>query len=380
MLYRLKAGTTKRSAENVSQISAATIRKVQQFAECGGTTPHETHHVRRIAEQLSRSSCPNSCPPSLASTQAAASQNAGARGNVTSVPIIPTSPWTEPEMKAAKKILAGAKWPSFGPANDIYAHAQNGADKTIPMESILAEARLLQLALLKSKKEGHFDRLTNLLKEGLQGMETLVMARYYRSQHMERFYEKTAGDMLQTYWSRKYLRNMVDCFQHNPIQAEIAIWLQLPRLVLPLDMADKIMEKWNEHHIADFQEQLSLYLPTELLNIYMLISVNYYRLFVKTDKDIRLCEYRDEYGLLCCDKHSRPGWPRFCSYTHYNDRRLRVLESFCADDYGKEYLCVEKNDMVSLHPHEEEGHGWSFARHMRTMKYGWIPTEFVMSQ
>lgn len=295
----------------------------------------------------------------------------------TSEPTIPTHPWTKTEITTVEGILEAADWPVFDAATtNIYQYAHKGADNVISRDTILSEARLLQLALLISQQKGRFQRLAEVLQKGLQGMETLIMASDHQNQHMEDYYEKTAGDMVQSYWCRKHLSNMSDCFQLNQTQAAIARWLQLAQLVLPCHIADQI-STWSEHHVADFQEQLTLYLPTKLLTLYMNVSNNYHRLFVKSATDIQLCEHRNDCGLLSCDKQVRSRYDRFCCHAHFTDTRLRVVEEFKAWEYGPEYLPLKKGDMVKLVEHKEAEGGWSYAVRLDTQKFGWIPTEFA---
>ena len=283
-------------------------------------------------------------------------------------------------MTMVKGILGEPDWPVFDAATtNIYQYAYKSGDKVISQDSILSEARLLQLALLISQQKGHFQRLAEVLQKGLQGMETLIMATYHEDQDMQAYYEKTAGDMVQSYWCRKHLSNMSDCFQCNPTQAAIARWLQLAQLVLPSHIADQI-STWSEHHVADFQEQLTLYLPTKLLTLYMNVSTNYHRLFVKSATDIQLCEHRDDRGLLCCDKQVHRWYGRFCCHAHFTDARLRVLEEFKAWEYGPEYLPLKTGDMVRLVEHKEANGDWSYAVRIDTNNVGWIPTEFAVPQ
>ena len=68
------------------------------------------------------------------------------------------------------------------------------------------------------------------------------------------------GDMLQSFWCRRYLRNMSDCFQANVHQAAIARWLHLAHCMLPASVADQVAA-WSDHPLADFQEMVTLHLP-----------------------------------------------------------------------------------------------------------------------
>ena len=355
-------------------VAAAKIAKIQAFAAFGGSTPDETTHVRKLAARVSESSNPKKSFPA----QEPAWQTAWAWTS-SSAPAIPTHPWTDAETKKAEELLTGADWPLFDAATGIYERVKKCGYKRIPQDSLVSEARLLQLALLLSMQEGHFRRLDEVLQLGQKGMETFIIADYYEDKRMEAYYEKTAGDMSQSYWCRKHLSDMSDCFGANPIQASIARWLQLPRLVLPRSIADHV-SKWFEHPMADFQVQLTLYLPTELLALYLSISTGYYKLFVQSVGEVKRCEHRNHRGLLCCDKQVHKHYGRFCSFTHHSDTRHRVLKDFDAVEYGAEYMQLAQGDMVTILQHSESGGGWSYAKHLERGTSGWIPTEFTAPQ
>ena len=240
-------------------------------------------------------------------------------GTTTPVPTIPRHAWTQTEIKAAAGLLADADWPVFGEDTDIYQTAHKAAYKEISRDSIVPEARILQLALMMSRRHEHFGRLNQLIQEGgLKGMATSIKASYHDVQHTETYFEKTAGDMLQSFWCRKHLPNMIDDFMVNKTQAEIACWLQLPQLVLDKDTA-KELDWWNVHHVADFQEQVALYLPTKLLASYMNIFTSYHQLFIKDDNAVQICERRDARGLWNCPRQVKPYYVRFCCETHWKE-------------------------------------------------------------
>lgn len=291
-------------------------------------------------------------------------------------PGIPKHPWTDGEISEAEGLLKDAVWPTF---NDIYSHVKGGAHTLIVAEVLVAKARVLQLALLLAMQEGRFQRLAQNLEKGQKGMETVVLADFHEDGCLAEYYEKTAGDMVQSYWCRKNLTDMSDCFQYNPTQAAIARWLQLPDLLLPQCLADRVMA-WAEHPLADFQEQVTLYLPSRLVQLYLSVCTSYHVHFVKGDGEAKLCQHRNHRGLLCCDAQARKNYGRFCSYKHCSDERCRVLATFDAAAYGAEYLAIQKGDMVLFEHHLEAGDGWSYVLLLRTLERGWIPTEFAEPQ
>ena len=293
-----------------------------------------------------------------------------------SPPVIPVVDWTKEEVNAAESLLADAIWPTL---SNIYDHVKDSDHKLIPKSYIVAEGRVLQLSLLMAKQQGHFDRLTDCVEVGQKGMEQTVYTDYLEDGHFESTYEKTAGDMVQSYWCRKHLSNMNDCFGNNRTQSAIARWLQLPRLVLRDDIAERVMW-WADHPLADFQEQLTLYLPSKIVTLYMEVCTSYYVHFVKSDNAIQLCHYRNNLGLLWCGKDCKPSYGKFCSWTHSVDDRCRILADFDAASYGDDYIPLSKGDMVTIVHHIESGDGWSYAKNLKTMRLGWIPTDYAAPQ
>ena len=237
-----------------------------------------------------------------------------------SPPCITTHPWTAEELNKAERLLSGADWPTL---TNIYEHVKAGDHKLIPKASLVSEGRVLQLSLLKAMQRGHFGRLTEALRQGQRGMKTFVYTDHHEDGRFDQYYEKTAGDMVQSHWCRRHLADMSDCFQYNKTQAAIARWLQLPRLVLPQDVANKVIA-WAVHPLADFQEQLTLYLPSKLVALYMEICTSYYVHFVKPEGTSTTCQHRNDCGLLCCDYAVHGWYGRFCSYAHFADSRHRA--------------------------------------------------------
>ena len=183
--------------------------------------------------------------------------------------------------------------------------------------------------------------------------------------------------MVQSYWCRKHLTSMSDCFQLNSTQRAIVVWLQLPRLMLPQKLAEKVLG-WKEHALADFQEQVTLYMPSRVVHLYLEVCTSFHVHF--REKVPAMCQHRNDIGLLCCDAHVGKQGGIFCSWKHSSQQRQRVLAHFNGDEYGTEYLVLDKGDMVVVKEHPESGSGWSFALSLRTKKHGWLPTDYVTPQ
>ena len=163
------------------------------------------------------------------------------------IPSIPTTPWTVSEIQQADILLQEASWPNTTYLN--YTQAYNSQFKVMGFEALLEQARVFQLALQIAHRDGYFARLGIVLAAGQAGMEDPVWTDMHGDGHFEHYYSKTAGDMLQSFWCRMHLDDMSSCFQNNPVQADIARWLHLPRLVLPRATADNV-SRWSEHSLA----------------------------------------------------------------------------------------------------------------------------------
>ena len=208
-------------------------------------------------------------------------------------------------------------------------------------------------------------------------MEAVVKTDFHEDGSIGDYYEKTAGDMVQSYWCRKHLVDMSQCFQRNETQCAIARWLKLPHLVLPPHMATQVMS-WGEHALADFQEQLTLYLPSSIVWHYLEVCTAFH-VHWRVAMPPR-CAHRNDRGLLCCDKVVSGRHGRFCSMKHCISNRCRVRAPFDGKDYGQEYLCVEIGDILEVHDHKESSGGWSWTFQPLTGRHGWVPTEYVRPQ
>ena len=264
-------------------------------------------------------------------------------------------------------------WPTF---TQIYDHVEPGAFEAFDTQALVKKARVLQLALQLAQRNGHFCRLATLLQQGQKGMESLVWTDAHKDGAFANYYQKTAGDLVQSFWCRSHLEHMGQCFQTNPVQCSIAKWLHLPLLVLPKFIAESV-NGWCEHALADFQEMLTLHLPSKLANLYLNVCTGYFLSFVARGEADERCRHRSDLGLLCCDKKVDARYARFCSYGHYMDKRLRSRAAFNGAEYGPEYADLRKHDMVTPMEHDESGGGWSYAKNLRTGVVGWVPTDFM---
>ena len=289
---------------------------------------------------------------------------------------IPTHGWSTEEIAEASRTLDAANWPTF---TDIYDHVKEGGFEFFDAQALLKKARVLQLTLQMAARDGRFSRLATLLQDGQKGMENVIWTDAHLDGRFCHYYEKTAGDLVQSCWCRWHLEHMGLCFQTNPVQAGIAKWLRLPLLVLPRCISEKV-ESWSEHPLADFQEMLTLYLPSKLVDLYLNVCTSFFLNFVQDRGVDERCRLRNDVGLLCCDKKVNIHYPRFCCCSHYDDKRQRARAAFNGADYGHDYADLHKHDMVDLMEHAENGGGWSYAKNLRTTDVGWVPTEFVVSQ
>ena len=220
---------------------------------------------------------------------------------------IPGDEWSQEELLEAEGILAGAQWPNL---ENIYHHVQEGAFEKFDEQMLLKKARVLQLALQLAKRDGRFSMLQEKLKKGKKGMESTIKADYHGDGNNFKYYEKTAGDMVQSYWCKRHLEHMGQCFQANPVQCNIAKWLYLPVCVLETEIGLRVWG-WNTHALADFQEMVTLYLPAKLVNLYLNVCTGYFLCVVVKGDPSMLCHLRCDRGLLCCWKKVNAYYGRY---------------------------------------------------------------------
>ena len=144
-------------------------------------------------------------------------------------------------------------------------------------------------------------------------MESMVWTDFHPDGVFEDWYEKTAGDMVQLRWCRRHLPQMGLCFKGSPVQYRIAKWLRLAYFVLPKGLSETV-DGWGEHALADFQETLTLYLSTDLANLYLNVCTGFFMHFEA--ESYETCRLRCSRGLLCCDKKVAPWNPPFCCQKH----------------------------------------------------------------
>ena len=284
---------------------------------------------------------------------------------------IPATPWTDAEVEQARAALRGATWPAL---QNIYQPARDSAFEALSLDSLMARARVLQLALQLAQGEGRFAGLNAAVARGQAGMELSVWTDYHCDGNFHFEYAKTAGDMLQSFWCRLHLENMVDCFMWNEYQAAIAHWLRLPHLVLSDEVARQV-SAWAVHPLADFQEMVALYLPATLLGAYMNVCCGYYQHFIKDGSERAICRMRDGRGLLRCDARASASHAGFCCWGHSANHHavMRALCSFDATEYGLEYIGLRMGDKVILVDAGVAGEGWAHGRNLATGEIGWFP-------
>ena len=108
---------------------------------------------------------------------------------------IPFHGWSTEEIKAASELLDGEAWPTF---TNIYAHVKDGNLEASDTNTLLNKARILQLTMQMAKRDERFGRLATLMEAGQKGMENLIWTDEHFDGKFNQYYEKTAGDMLQS--------------------------------------------------------------------------------------------------------------------------------------------------------------------------------------
>ena len=170
----------------------------------------------------------------------------------------------------------------------------------LTIEDLLKVARRFQLALLWQRDLGDFAAVQKIVAQGKKGMCAPIQAYYHAdpstARRMETYYQKTAGDMLQSFITAGAPHSHQ--FGHNSTQASVARWLQLPFLMLPKEEADAV-DGWNEHSLADFHEMISLYLSPAMLHTYLVVSSNFYALCINNGESTKKCRHVDDSGRIC---------------------------------------------------------------------------------
>jgi hypothetical protein len=192
------------------------------------------------------------------------------------------------------------------------------------------------------------------------------------------YFEKTAGDMVQSFWCRLHLITMGDCFQESVYQAAIAVWLNLSHAMLPNKLAWKV-QAWAQHPLADFQEMATLYMPNRLVNLYLNVSTNFFLRFIKDASFWNTCQHRrGDQGLMLCDKMESGYYTGYCSMTCRDaSKKMIALADFDGTAYGEDYVTLLKRDVVTMLDHSQNCDQWSFAINLRTRAVGWVPTIFM---
>lgn len=235
--------------------------------------------------------------------------------------------WPYEEEKKATERLRNAVWPMSHRGNDIYATAVEGrAIFYTCFEELMQEARVLQRVLLLAKQQGRFRELSALLSKGKSGMGIYILAAESRGGVPVKTYGKAAGDKLVRFWCRRHLPELRYAFDNNVTEAALTKWLQLPELVLRSAVANEVAH-WNTHGSADFFETLTLYLPSNVLNLLMNITVNYYQLCDGNSTTTRTCRVRSADGLLTCSRNVNPRYDGYCSHKHWVQAQQQRMEA-----------------------------------------------------
>ena len=319
---------------------------------------------------------PSPAPPPKAAERPQSAPQPKSTGNAHPCPLDLSTPPTEEERSAALAFVRGVQWPPFA---SVYDAADLGGFTQWDAKTLQQKSRTFCIALRLAAGDGRFALLAGHLEKGQVGMEAKATADYYRDGNYEEYYHKTLGDVLQSYWCRRHLANMVDCFQLNVQQAAIARWLAIAQCTLPVATGQNVAA-WADHPLADFQEMLTMYLPSSLMNEYMNICTNYFLLYFKEKVATKLCQFRDRRGLLRCDKQACGKYGDFCAHTHASQSRTKAAADFDGRDYGEEYLVLLSGDAIAQMDPPEEACGWAYGLNLRSLRAGWFPPTYVVEQ
>lgn len=55
-----------------------------------------------------------------------------------------------------------------------------------------------------------------------------------------------------------------------------------------------------------------------------------------------------------------------------------VIKCFDGKEYGDDYLTLDVGDELDVMDSPEDGQGWMYGLHVKSIKYGWYPPEYVL--
>ncbi len=227
-------------------------------------------------------------------------------------PALGSAPWTADEMAMAASLHADSRLPAAA-RDDIYSAVDDTAAYPVRLGLVAAElarvARAFQIAAQWRRDQGDFLRLEARLEEGKKGMCALVVTDEHRDGRRAEYYEKTAGDMLQTYWCKVGAVPHSHYFGFNVCQAAVAKWLALPYLICRDRATAQFVSGWDEHGVADLHETLTLHLQPSLLHTYLTVTAAYHHLFLDNGASSSKCAHWDALAGLCW-KGAAPGQRR----------------------------------------------------------------------
>ena len=100
--------------------------------------------------------------------------------------------------------------------------------------------------------------------------EILTYDRNAEIKRKEKYMHKTAGDMVQCKWHFEHSLDYRFYSAYNACQSSFMHWGRLGYCLLGSEV------DWNEHSVADLCETITLYLPPELLHLYLQCLANFH--------------------------------------------------------------------------------------------------------
>jgi hypothetical protein len=209
-------------------------------------------------------------------------------------PSIANFDWTPAEIARARFLVDHRTARICSP--DIYTEVAADAFEEQGEHQLLESMRILQLSFycLGQSSQDVLELKQRLLIDGKKAMEKEVITYDWNSASTvgtSSYYEKTAGDMLQSKWCFEQRLDHRFLFGYNTCQSSFITWGQLEKCLFLSGSAPDLFT--NKHVVADLCETITLYLPSPLLHLYLQCMANFHKLYF-SHMSLPSCEFVGE--------------------------------------------------------------------------------------
>jgi hypothetical protein len=217
-------------------------------------------------------------------------------------PSIANFDWTPAEIARARFLVDHRTARICSP--DIYTEVAADAFEEQGEHQLLESMRILQLSFycLGQSSQDVLELKQRLLIHGKKAMEKEVITYDWNSASTvgtSSYYEKTAGDMLQSKWCFEQRLDHRFLFGYNTCQSSFITWGQLEKCLFLSGSAPDLFT--NKHVVADLCETITLYLPSPLLHLYLQCMANFHKLYF-SHMSLPSCQFFGAHAACfkCC--------------------------------------------------------------------------------